>query len=96
MEYKNSRRDYDHDDRDSRGGSKRKFPPRRKVCRFCTDKEFVANYKNPRLLSLFVSDRGRIIPSRISGNCATHQRDVTTEVKRARSMALLPFTSTQV
>lgn len=88
-------------DRDSdregngRGRPKRKSFGRRKACRFCTDKEFKADYKNAKLLSHFISERGRIIPRRISGTCAFHQRDLTTAVKRARSMALLPFTTTQ-
>ncbi|MBL7684555.1 MAG: 30S ribosomal protein S18 [Deltaproteobacteria bacterium] len=86
-------RDYDSQDQglDSR---KRSFT-RRRACRFCTDSEFKMDYKNPKLLSLFVTERGKIIPRRISGNCALHQRHLTTSVKQARVMALLPFTSTQ-
>jgi len=89
-------RDRDRDrDRDDRGGMKRRSFGRRKACRFCTDKEVKADFKNPRLLSYFITERGRIIPRRISGTCALHQRDLTTAVKQARIMALLPFASTQ-
>lgn len=66
---------------------------RRKVCRFCTDSTLRIDYKNYRLLKTFITERGRIIPSRVSGNCAKHQRQLTTEIKRARHLALLPFTS---
>ena len=66
---------------------------RRKVCRFCADRDFLMDYKNPRILGLFVTERGKIIPRRITGNCALHQRELTTAVKRARLLALLPFTA---
>lgn len=66
---------------------------RRKVCRFCTDKKLDIDYKNPRVLRYFVTERGKIIPRRISGNCAKHQRQVTVAVKRARNIAILPFTT---
>ncbi len=95
MEHRHERNDRRDRDYDQEGGNRRRAPMRRKVCRFCTDKEVVADYKNPKLLSYFVTDRGRIIPRRVSGACAMHQRDLTTQIKRARSMALLPFTSTQ-
>ncbi len=68
---------------------------RRKVCRFCTDKEAVLDYKDPASLKYFVTERGKIIPRRISGNCAKHQRELTLAVKRARLLALLPFTASQ-
>lgn len=94
MSYEN--RDRDRGDRDQDGGrGKRKTFFRRKACRFCSDKEVVADYKNPRLLSHFLTERGKIIPRRISGICALHQRTLTTAVKQSRVMALLPFTSTQ-
>ncbi|HCU23459.1 MAG TPA: 30S ribosomal protein S18 [Deltaproteobacteria bacterium] len=67
---------------------------RKKVCRFCADKDFNLDYKNPKLLGLFVTERGKIIPRRITGNCALHQRVLTTAVKRARILALIPFTAT--
>ncbi len=66
---------------------------RRKVCRFCTDKKLDIDYKNPRVLRYFITERGKIIPRRISGNCAKHQRQITVAVKRARNIAILPFTT---
>jgi small subunit ribosomal protein S18 len=66
---------------------------RRKVCRFCTDKKLDIDYKNPRILRYFITERGKIIPRRISGNCAKHQRAVTIAIKRARNIAILPFTT---
>ena len=68
---------------------------RRKVCRFCADR-LPIDYKDLRTLGNFVSERGKIIPSRITGNCAGHQRQLTTAIKRARNVALLPFSSTTV
>lgn len=66
---------------------------RRKVCRFCTDKKLEIDYKNVKVLRYFITERGKIIPRRISGNCAKHQREITTAIKRARNIALLPFTT---
>ena len=65
---------------------------RRKVCRFCADKEVVIDYKDVKVLKNFVTERGKIIPKRIYGTCAAHQRQVTEAVKRARHLALLPYT----
>ena len=65
---------------------------RRKVCRFCTDKELILNYKDVKTLRNFVTERGKIIPKRIYGTCASHQRQVTEAIKRARHLALLPYT----
>ena len=67
---------------------------RRKVCRFCADEAIVIDYKNPALLKNFVTDRGKMVPKRISGNCAKHQRALALAVRRARMIALLPFTVT--
>lgn len=67
---------------------------RRKVCRFCADGSFTVDYKNPRTLRLFTTERGKIIPRRISGNCAKHQRELTTAIKRARTIALMPYAAT--
>ncbi|NLX19017.1 MAG: 30S ribosomal protein S18 [Desulfobulbus sp.] len=64
---------------------------RRRVCRFCTDKEIVIDYKDPKTLKNFVTERGKIIPRRIYGTCAKHQRQLTEAVKRARQLALLPY-----
>jgi len=69
---------------------------RPKVCRFCADKKITIDYKDGRMLRYFVTERGKIVPRRISGNCARHQHMVALAVKRARILALLPFTATQV
>jgi small subunit ribosomal protein S18 len=76
------------------GPDRRRKPfMRRKVCRFCTDKKLDIDYKNSKILRYFVTERGKIIPRRISGNCAKHQRQVTVAIKRARNIAILPFTT---
>ena len=67
--------------------------PRRKVCSFCVDKDDHIDYKDVAKLRRFVTERGKILPRRISGNCAKHQRQVTVAIKRARNIALLPFTA---
>lgn len=64
---------------------------RRKQCRFCTDEEFILDYKNFRTLQYFLSEHGKIVPRRISGTCAVHQRNLTVAVKRARNLALVGF-----
>ena len=71
-----------------RGGG---FFRRRKVCKFCADKIDDINYKDVKLLGPFVPERGKILPRRISGTCAMHQRKLQTAIKRARSIALLPY-----
>jgi small subunit ribosomal protein S18 len=65
---------------------------RRKVCRYCADKNAKVDYKNAADLKYFVTERGKIVPRRISGNCAKHQREVATAIKRGRNVALLPYT----
>lgn len=65
--------------------------PKKKVCMFCVDKVDYIDYKDTAKLRRYVSERGKIVPRRISGNCAKHQRQLTTAVKRARIIALLPF-----
>ncbi len=65
--------------------------PKRKVCMFCVDKVENIDYKDVAKLRRYVSERGKIVPRRISGNCAKHQRQLTTAIKRARIIALLPF-----
>jgi small subunit ribosomal protein S18 len=72
----------------SRGGRRKK-----KVCAFCVDKVQSIDYKEVTKLRKFVTERGKILPRRISGNCAVHQRQLTAAIKRARQIALLPFTS---
>ena len=93
-------------DRDERGGGRggrggddmerggRGFG-RRKVCRYCADKNAKVDYKNAGDLKYFVTERGKIVPRRISGNCAKHQRQVATAIKRSRTVALLPYTVMQ-
>ncbi len=70
-----------------RGG----FFRRRRVCKFCADKIDDINYKDVKLLGPFVPERGKILPRRISGTCATHQRKLQTAIKRARQIALIPY-----
>ena len=72
----------------SRGGGSRS---RKKVCRFCADPDLVIDYKDVRMLRGFITERGKIVPRRISGNCAKCQRQIATAVKRARVIALLPY-----
>ncbi|HOB28648.1 MAG: 30S ribosomal protein S18 [Dethiobacteria bacterium] len=67
--------------------------PKRKICSFCVDKVEQVDYKQYDKLRRFITERGKILPRRISGNCAKHQRQLTRAIKRARIMALLPFTS---
>ena len=92
--------------RDSRGPQRRgpvtddKFPTRRrlrrKVCRFCADKGAKIDYKDQRMLEDFISERGKIIPSRITGTCVWHQRKLTKSIKQARSIALVPYASARL
>ena len=69
----------------------KKFFHRRKFCRFCTDSNIKIEYKDPQTLRDFTTERGKIMPRRITGNCAKHQRELTVAIKRARTIALLPF-----
>ncbi|MBI3181584.1 MAG: 30S ribosomal protein S18 [Myxococcales bacterium] len=64
---------------------------RRRVCRFCAEKNLAVDYKDQAMLKYFVTERGKIIPRRISGNCAKHQRQVAVAIKRARGLALIPY-----
>ena len=66
---------------------------RKKVCQFCADKTEVIDYKDVEKLKKYVTERGKILPKRITGTCAEHQRAVTTAIKRARIVALLPYTA---
>ena len=70
---------------------KRRVYHRRKVCRFCADSSIAIDYKDQKLLRYFITERGKIIPRRISGTCAKHQRSLTQAIKRARTIALLPY-----
>jgi len=76
------------DRRSSGGGRRPNF--RKKVCKFCTQ-NLTPDYKNPELLRRFITERGKILPARITGCCAKHQRFVTNEIKKARVLAYLPF-----
>ena len=67
-----------------------------KVCKFCDNKDFDFNYKNQKKLRAYITERGKIIPRRMSGTCAKHQRKLTQAIKRARYMAILPFTSEMI
>ena len=78
---------------EEKGGGRRRPMMRRKVCRFCAEKEIKIDYRDTKILTQFVTERGKITPSRITGTCARHQRLVTIAIKRARSVALLPFTT---
>ena len=84
--------------RDNRRGphqrKKRRIFHRRKVCRFCADTSLEINYKDPKSLRYFITERGKIIPRRLSGCCAKHQRTLTHEIKRARTIAFLPYVGT--
>jgi small subunit ribosomal protein S18 len=66
---------------------------KRKICKLCLDKVKYIDYKDERRLSRFITDRGKIVPRRVSGACARHQAQITQAVKRARILAILPFTS---
>lgn len=81
-----------------KGKGKRKARPvsRRRQCRFCADRKIVIDFKDGRFLTAFTTERGKIVPRRISGNCAKHQREITEAIKRARILALIPYTATQV
>jgi small subunit ribosomal protein S18 len=76
-------------------GGRRGFG-RRKVCRFCADKAAKVDYKDQNQMKYFLTERGKIIPRRISGNCAKHQREVATAIKRGRMLAILPYTVGQM
>lgn len=74
-----------------KAGPRRSMFRRRKVCKFCTDKVDYIDYKDVRLLAPFVPERAKILPRRISGVCAMHQRKLQTAIKRARQLALVPY-----
>ena len=93
--YRGGRGDDRDDDDRSRGRSSYRSSRgrsffRKKVCRFCTQ-NIVADYKNPDGLRRFVTERGKILPRRITGTCAKHQRELSMQIKRARVLAFLPF-----
>jgi small subunit ribosomal protein S18 len=77
-------------------GGRRRFSSRRKVCAFCADRIRLVDYKDLKRLQRFISERGKILPRRRTGVCARHQRSLTTAIKRARHMALLPFVAAHI
>ena len=80
-------------DRGDRDGKKRPVG-RRKQCKFCADEAIKIDYKDASLLKYFITDRGKLVPRRLTGNCAKHQREIGTAVNRARMIALMPFAVT--
>jgi small subunit ribosomal protein S18 len=74
-------------------GGKKKMG-RRKACKFCADDKIKIDYKDASLLKYFITDRGKLVPRRLSGNCAKHQREIAVSVNRARMIALMPFAVT--
>ena len=97
-------RDFDRDEDGGGGGERERRPQggrgggrgrmrRRKVCRFCVDKVDIIDFKDVKLLQNFIPERGKILPRRISGVCTAHQRMLTEAIKRARNIALLPYTA---
>jgi small subunit ribosomal protein S18 len=96
--YEERDRGFDRDDdndgggrggRGGRGGGRRMH--RRKICRFCIEKVDLIDFKDVKLLQSYIPERGKILPRRISGACATHQRMLSEAIKRARNIALLPY-----
>lgn len=75
--------------RDEHGSRQRFF--RKKVCKFCTEKVYAIDYKDADLLGKFITEKGKIVPRRISGTCSWHQRELARSIRRARFIALLPF-----
>jgi len=71
----------------------RRFKPRKRVCSFCADKSKPIDYKDINKLKKYITERGKILPRRISGNCSKHQRELTIAIKRARQVALLPYSA---
>ena len=80
------------EERNNRGRPERRFFSRPKFCQFCSDKELSIDYKKVDLLKRYIADDGKIRPRRQTGACAKHQREVAAAIKRARHIALLPFT----
>ena len=88
------RQEYNDGGRSDGADGGRRRNGRRRYCRFCADQSLVIDYKDPQALRYFITERGKIVPRRISGTCAYHQRKVTQAIKQARNIALLPFTTT--
>jgi len=86
------RKNYNADTPEKEVSQQRRYVPRPRFCNFCADKGLEINYKNSSLLKKYVGDTGKIRPRRQTGTCAKHQRLLAKEIKRARHIALLPFT----
>ncbi len=85
------------EDKDADGGDGKrggKGMGRRRSCKFCSDEKLKIDYKDASLLKYFITDRGKLVPRRLSGNCAKHQREIAVGVNRARMIALMPFAVT--
>ncbi|NMP37845.1 MAG: 30S ribosomal protein S18 [Clostridiales bacterium] len=82
-----------YDKTNDRGDHRRNGKGRKKVCSFCVEKVESIDYKDAAKLRRFTSDRAKILPRRVTGTCAYHQRELTTAIKRARQVALLPYTA---
>lgn len=80
---------------EQRGEGRRTYQ-KKKVCRFCKHPEMTIDYKDAKALRPYITERGRIVPRRISGTCAKHQRVVSAAIKRARNLAIIPFTTTSL
>lgn len=80
-------------ERDNRRGGRKGRKGRKKVCGFCVDKVESIDYKDVARLRRYISERAKILPRRVTGTCARHQRELTVAIKRARHLALLPFSS---
>jgi small subunit ribosomal protein S18 len=95
--YEDRGRRYNGDDEFDRGrpaqGRGGRRIRRRRICRFCIEKVDIIDFKDARFLGNFIPERGKILPRRISGNCAIHQRMLAEAIKRARNIALLPYTT---
>ena len=79
--------------KENRGGRPMNRKSRKKVCTFCVEKSEFIDYKDTQKLRRFISERAKILPRRVTGTCAAHQRELTVAIKRARHLALLPYTS---
>lgn len=83
---------YENSGRSAAAAPRRRFG-RRKICRYCADKNHKIDYKDIDNLRYYLTERGKIVPRRISGTCATHQRQIAEAIKNARQIALLPYTA---
>ncbi len=83
----------ERNEREFKGGRPVRRTSRKKVCSFCVDKAEFIDYKDVAKLRKYITERGKIVPRRVTGTCAQHQRELTTAIKRARHVALLPYTN---